>query len=247
MKNRKLIASWLHLVVCLIPTMTVCASPIDTTSLSTFSPKSLSGIAIKPRHSFKPITDFDQRFCYIENVSVSVWGYRIGVLVNDKYKLGLGGYFFNQQKNIAPVVKTDPAEKSLSRHAVYGTIYYEPYLIRKKHWELSTILEAGWGKVYTDSLSKTNESITATASKQKMVPVGVGLSAYLLMPEIKGMHFLTYFGLNGMIGVKKSLGASANTVPMDGLYWSISSAIFIDRIFSDIKNGKKKRRGLIKG
>ena len=58
----------------------------------------------KQKLSLKPTTDFDQRFSFINKEDVNIWGYRIGVIVNDKFKVGIGGYFLNQDTTI---VKTD--------------------------------------------------------------------------------------------------------------------------------------------
>lgn len=55
-----------------------------------------SAIAKHKKRTLKPAGDFDQRFSFVENQPVSIWGYRVGFLVNDKYKTGIGGYFLDQ-------------------------------------------------------------------------------------------------------------------------------------------------------
>lgn len=244
MKSHKCIPFWL-LIVLLQPSVPVLGATVSIDTLrSTQLPGSLTGIQIKARKSIQPMSDFDQRFCFIEKNPVNVWGYRIGVVINGRYKAGVGGYFFQQQKTFSFTDKSKITEGSLTRKAGYGTVFLEPYLFRKKFWELSTILEAGLGNIATDSLIKNNDADIPSNSRQTIMPVGMGLSVNLLLPDIKGMRFLSYFGLNGMIGMKKSLGASASSVPLDGWYWSVSSALFIDRICKDIKRNRKRQAAI---
>ncbi|MBI1692769.1 MAG: hypothetical protein FYV88_4920, partial [Bacteroidetes bacterium] len=110
------------------------------------------------------------------------------------------------------------------------------YLFRKKRWEMSVVFEVGYGVIYTDTLGLQQDWSLRSNSIKSIFPVGAGLSANLIIPDIRGLHFLTYLGLNGMVGIRKTQGSAGG-----GLYWSISSAIFIDRIFTDIKYGVRKK------
>lgn len=214
-----------------------CPIDSDTTIEKSFSVFPATHPIIK-RTGFviKPTGDFDQRFVYIGTNPISIWGYRLGVLVNDQYKLGIGGYFYNQIEEAGKIDKNGVAEIGIKKHASFGTLYFEPYLLRKKRWELSAVLEGGYGKLYTDSIFVQREPSNATKTTRSIFPVGAGISANLILPDIRGFHFLTYLGLNGMVGIRKTPGEGAG-----GLYWSISSAIFIDRIFTDIKFGVRKK------
>src|SRR5882757_262218 len=97
----------------------------------------------------KPTADFDQRFYYIQNRRANVWGYRGGVLIKDKYKLGIGGYYMNEA--VTPAADPHRAVSRTSndnnhRQRLYlGTIYYEPYIIRRELWETSVVFETGYG------------------------------------------------------------------------------------------------------
>ena len=185
----------------------------------------------------KPTGDFDQRFSYINNELVSIWGYRIGVLVKDKFKTGIGGYIvnhnFDQQKFIAGKGWLFQQNTNLS----FGTIYFEPFLIRKKYWESSLVFELGYGKASTDSMYGDIESHTTVKSSHSIVPVGIGFSMNFIMPEINHLHFLTYLGINTMIGLRKTFSKDN----YDSWYWSIGSAIFIDKIYFDCKKKNKSR------
>ena len=194
----------------------------------------------KKKLSLKPAGDFDQRFSFIENEGVSIWGYRIGALVNDVFKVGIGGYFLKQELAGIKLDQGVPINQ-LTKSVYYGTIYYEPFLFRRKRWEMSLVFELGYGKAVLDSTNKIRGRFLTKTEKQDFVPAGMGYSANFIIPDMKGLHFLTYLGLNGMIGLRKAIFESDLKYNFDGWYWSIGSAIFIDKIFSDIAGKNKKK------
>lgn len=50
----------------------------------------------------------------------------------------------------------------------FGTIYFEPYLIRKKLWESSLVFELGYGRVDLDSIKIIRNNQT-TVSENKLL------------------------------------------------------------------------------
>jgi hypothetical protein len=190
------------------------------------------------RPTVKPTGDFDQRFSFIDGKSVSIWGYRIGLLVNDKFKTGIGGYFTKQEVDgVRHDIEGNPIHK-LTRSLYYGTLYFEPYLMRRKVWETSLVFEAGYGSATLDSVNKRGGVFLAKTAKETFVPIGAGLSLNLIIPDIRGLHFLSYIGINSMIGIRKVIYQSEFRENFDGWYWSIGGAIFIDKIFTDISSGR---------
>ena len=197
----------------------------------------------KKKNSLKPASDFDKRFSFIDKEGVSIWGYRLGLAVNNKYKVGIGGYFLKQE---LAGVKLDPGGipiNQLTKNLYYGTIYYEPYLFRRKRWEMSMVFEVGYGRAILDSINKIRGRFLTKTEEQVFVPAGMGYSVYFIIPDIKGLHFLTYIGLKGMIGLRKAAIESDLKYNFDGWYWSIGSPVFIDKIIADI-SGKRKRKAL---
>jgi hypothetical protein len=194
----------------------------------------------KKRLSLKPAGDFDQRFSFIGNGGVNIWGYRIGALVNDTYKVGIGGYFLKQESSGVKLDATGVPINQLTKSLYFGTIYYEPFLFRRKRWEMSMVFELGYGKAELDSSNKIRGRFLTKTEKQDFVPAGMGYSVNFIIPDIKGLHFLTYIGLNGMLGLRKAVFNSDLKYNYDGWYWSIGSAVFIDKIFSDLKGKNKK-------
>ncbi len=195
----------------------------------------------KKKLSLKPAGDFDQRFSFIDKEGVSIWGYRIGLSVNDKYKVGIGGYFLKQESAGIKLDATGTPINQLTKSLYYGTIYYEPFLFRRKRWEMSMVFELGYGKAELDSTNKIRGRFLTKSEKQDFIPAGMGYSVNLIIPEIKGLHFLTYLGLNGMIGLRKAVFNSDLKYNYDGWYWSIGSAVFLDKIISDLAGGKRRR------
>ena len=194
----------------------------------------------KKRLSLKPAGDFDQRFSFISNGGVNIWGYRIGALVNDTYKVGIGGYFLKQELSGVKLDATGVPINQLTKSLYFGTIYYEPFLFRRKRWEMSMVFELGYGKAELDSSNKIRGRFLTTSEKQDFVPAGMGYSVNFIIPDMKGLHFLTYIGINGMLGLRKAVFNSDLKYNYDGWYWSICSAVFIDKIFTDLKGKNKK-------
>lgn len=202
---------------------------------------------INKRTSLKPTGDFDQRFSFIaENKNVSIWGYRIGVMVNDKYKVGIGGYTLNAVFDSSSINNNSNNLQQVKQRLNFGSVYFEPFLFRRKRWEMSLLFELGYGTANIDSTLITRINgvdprtiFTKRQDQIDFIPMSMGLSVNFIIPDMKGFHWLTYFGLNGMIGMRKVWIDRNYRQNYDGMYWSIGTAIFIDRIFTDIS---KKRR-----
>ncbi len=218
-----------------------CCFPIHAQSVDSVvrSTKDTIPAPHKKRISLKPAGDFDQRFSFVEKQGVSIWGYRIGASVNDVYKVGIGGYFLKQDLAGIKLDQGVPINQ-LTKTVYYGTIYYEPFLFRRKRWEMSMVFEVGYGQAIFDSTNKIRGRFLTKTEKQDFFPAGMGYSVNFIMPDFKGLHFLTYLGLNGMIGLRKAILESDLKYNFDGWYWSIGSAIFIDKIFADITGKSKK-------
>jgi hypothetical protein len=197
----------------------------------------------------KPTSDFDQRFYYLPNRVANVWGYRVGILVQDKYKVGIGGYYMDEMVDDADVADNHLAVSRttaipLHRQQLYlGTLYYEPYLIRRRLWETSVVFETGYGRsisIFTDP----NDGSVIDKQNKAFIPAGIGLSLNLKLPPLFGFLPIRWFGINAMAGYRKVLYQEGDNYNYDGAYWSLSGAIFLDRILEDLHywKGKKESR-----
>jgi hypothetical protein len=213
-------------------------------------------VILKKRTSIKPTANLDQRFSLIgSNKDVDIWGYRIGVVINNKYKVGLGGYNvnINFDSNIAKTrVSSNNFTKvsQVNQRIKFGTIYIVPYLIRKKLWELGILFEIGYGQVLIDSFSvvkrynSTGRTLLSTdiktnTGKEPIVPIGTGLTLNFIIPDIKGLHFLSYLGINSIIGIRTVIVESDFKQNYDGFFWSIGGIVYVDRILGDLFKKKK--------
>jgi hypothetical protein len=197
-----------------------------------------------PRHSIQPTTDFDQRFYYVNSERQNVWGYRMGVLINEKYKLGIGGYYMNRKADMevtaSPLSRTTATTITFHKELYLGTVYYEPYLLRKRLWEASIVFETGYGRTvnYTD-----NKSDHAPVDKNNaaLVPAGAGLSFNFKPPVVLNLRCLRWIGINAMAGYRAAVYQQDKEYNYNGAYWSISGAIFLDKMVQDYRRWKRQR------
>jgi len=198
----------------------------------------------RSRYSIKPTTDFDQRFYYTPGEIQNVWGYRAGVLINDKWKLGIGGYYMNKTTDlgIAPTTlsrtSTDPY--TLHKKLYLGTVYYEPYLYRRNLWETSIVFETGYGRTFNYTTDDKTPAVAST-NNSLIIPAGLGLSVNLKLPALLHVQFFRWIGINAMVGYRTTIYQQDKQYNYNGAYWSLSGAIFLDRVFEDFSSWKKQR------
>lgn len=198
-----------------------------------------------PRHhlDIKPTTDFDQRFYYVPGERQNVWGYRAGVLINDKFKLGIGGYYMNQRTDhgvqTTTITGTSTELVSVQQQLYLGTVYYEPYLVRSQLWETSLVFETGYGRTVNATTDKTSSN--TTVQHALLVPAGIGLSVNLKLPPLFHVQGFRWLGINAMGGYRTAVYQQDKQYPYNGAYWSLSGAIFLDRLFEDYRSWKKQR------
>lgn len=216
--------------------------PISAQSASTAD-------TLRPGQNERPdkpkfILELDQRFYYFKDATppllsnpTNVWGARVGFLLPINIKVGLGYYFTNQRLNDAW-----DGYHVRSRRLQYGTIYVEPYYFRRKYWELSSPIEVGVGSARYE--------LTATDTQQPeirrtvAVPLSVGMSVSVKFPSLRGLRPLRWFGVNLMTGYRYTFQHDVPTGPstLNGVYYSISPAVFLDRFYEDFSAWRKSRK-----
>ncbi|MCU0352850.1 MAG: hypothetical protein MUD08_03785 [Cytophagales bacterium] len=196
-------------------------------------------LAVVRKRSIKPAADFDQRFSFIGGQPVNIWGYRLGVLVNEKAKIGVGGYFTRYQTQI---LSSETPDLTREQRLFFGTVFFEPFLFRKEHWEGSIITEAGFGMASIDTRDLTAGSGTSLQARRPFVPIGTGLSLSYKLPPLFGVRAFRWVGLNAMGGYRKTVLGHELNGNYDGFFWSIGGYFFLDRITDDIRQWRRKRR-----
>ncbi|HTL08643.1 MAG TPA: hypothetical protein VL307_10315 [Chitinophagaceae bacterium] len=194
--------------------------------------------------SIKPTTDFDQRFYYCSGERQNVWGYRLGLLVNNAFKVGIGGYYMNASKEVIAganaLSATGTSSYSNHKKLYLGTIYYEPYLLRRQLWELSAVFETGYGRTVNYQLADDTHSMT-TYNNLLILPAGAGLSVNFKLPPFFHLQGFRWLGVNLMAGYRTAVYQEDRHYDYDGAYWSVSGAIFLDRLLDDLQQWKKDR------
>ncbi len=190
------------------------------------------------------IAELDQRFFYFKDRrqplfsnSTNVWGGRAGFLLPSNIKVGAGYYFSNHD-----VDEPWDGHQSIRRRFHYGTAYVEPYFYRRKYWELSAPIEVGVGSVTYQFFGEDDSPLRTV--RTTIVPLSVGISVSLKSPAFFGFKPLRWFGVNLITGYRYTLYDEAPTqlTTLNGLYYSISPAIFLDRIYADYEVWRKKNR-----
>ncbi|HTL82776.1 MAG TPA: hypothetical protein VL651_13780 [Bacteroidia bacterium] len=203
----------------------------------------------KKKNTFKPAFDFDQRFSFIRKKEVNIWGARAGVLINDKFKVGIGAYFLKDKLKSIAIDSGGAPLYHATRDLYFGTLYYEYFLFRFKFVEFSIPLEAGGGKsVFLVYDNATGVQVNRTV--KFFLPTGAGLSLSFKLPPIGKFKPTRWFGINFLAGYRYCAfqGKFENIFPhrfetdYNGPFWSVSGAIFLDRVSDDTKEWKMKRR-----
>lgn len=192
----------------------------------------------------KVIVETDQRFFYFKDAGqpllqnpVNIWGARAGLLLPSNSKVGVGYYFTNQ-----PINEPWGDYQVSYRRLHYATAYVEPYFFRRRFWELSALLEVGLGAARYELLSKSTQE--STQQRNLAVPLSAGLSVSTKFPVLFGIKPLRWFGVNFMTGYRYTLheDVPVGLSTLNGVYYSISPAIFLDRVYQDIGAWRKQRR-----
>jgi hypothetical protein len=194
----------------------------------------------------QPAFDFDQRFYFTKDWRQNIWGYRGGIVINQKYKVGIGAYYENDKQAFLPNSSLAQSFKctevfNLQQKLVMASVYYEPFLYRAELWETSIVSELAYGQVKQAYVFTTNSKLSFE-NKGKVIPFGIGWSVNLKGPILPKFKPISWIGLNLMAGYRTDIlyNSVANT-DFNGWYWSLSGAFFLDRISSDIKEYRKNK------
>lgn len=190
--------------------------------------------------TIKPSFDIDQRFSFINNAPVNIWGARIGLLFNECFKSGFGAYALSNRLKSKKLDQNGNPFYYAQRDVYFGTWYIEPFLIRKEYWELSIPVEVGYGKSYFKVYNGNN--IFLGEEIKPFFPTGSGLSMSVKMPAFFGWKPFRWIGINGLVGYRYSLLSSEFDTNYDGMFWSISITVFFDRVFDDVRYWKNLNR-----
>jgi len=105
---------------------------------------------------------------------------------------------------------------------------------------MSIPIELGFGRSYFKVYdTQTNTFMGSTTTY--FIPSGGGLSLSFKLPAVLGWRPTRWVGINFLAGYRYDFLERYFGTNYDGAYWSISGAIFLDRIQDDIRYWKKKK------
>ena len=107
-------------------------------------------------------------------------------------------------------------------------------------WELSIVFESGYGRNVNYNVDEISNTVIRKLNTI-IVPAGAGLSLNLKLPPLFHKQCFRWFGINAIAGYRKIIYQEDKTYNYDGAYWSLSGAIFLDRILDDYHSFKKRR------
>lgn len=199
-------------------------------------------LSVWKRNNMKVAFDVDQRFTRINKQNnINIWGFRTGVFIKDAYKTGLGMYWSNFA--FKQTIDLQGFSGLTQQQQVrFGTIYYEPFLIRKEIWELSAMGEIGFGNSFY-SYFTSNGSLVFSSAPQRIFPLGVGLSFSVKCPPIGGFVPTRWLALNFIGGYRHNLNNLVDfRGAFDGAFYSVGVTFLMDRFQDDFKSWKQKRK-----
>jgi hypothetical protein len=129
----------------------------------------------------------------------------------------------------------------LKQSLLFGTAYIEPFLLRRKYWELSVPFELGYGQA-SSKVYETSNDLFLRSNSKPFLPTGAGLSLSFKLPAMPHFKPLSWIGINFLAGYRYCLLENVFKTDYDGAFWSISGAIFLDRVSDDIKAWRKQRK-----
>ena len=149
------------------------------------------------------IFNFDARNSIIRGEKAYLFGTKLGLEFNDRWRTGLGFYFLAPPKeytNLPALPPGAPAgiEVPVSQRLFfnYFSVFGEYIIYGSKHWELSAPLSIGYGKITDENYSEAGNLLT-TRKHHVLV----------LEPAVQGHYkVFSWIGIGAGIGYRHVLG-----------------------------------------
>ncbi len=102
------------------------------------------------------------------------------------------------------------------------------------------MFETGYGRTVNYTEDKT-ASPPFNKNNAALVPVGAGLSFNFKPPVLFNLRCFRWIGINAMAGYRAAVYQQDRQYNYNGAYWSISGAIFLDKMLEDYRGWKRHR------
>jgi hypothetical protein len=190
---------------------------------------------------YRPYVNLDRRNSFIRNAPINLNGIQLGVLINEKHAIGLGGYQITEKSQQKVKTKTDKnIDINRQLDMSYLTVFYQCTLIDRRFFELDVQIESGAGKYDLKFYDiQTNKLITERSAGVLVE----GAGPQLTFKPVK------WIGFNTMIGYRFTFEKNPN-LNFNGAYYSYGVWLDIRQIIRDCNYyfiKKPKTRKLLNG
>jgi len=182
---------------------------------------------------YRPYINLDQRNSFIKGQSININGLQLGVLINEKHVIGLGGYNITASSQVKR--KTTGDKNVTITHSLnmsYGTFFYQYVALDKRFWEIDLQCELGGGVYdYTNYNYSTGAKLAKQPSSVNII-VG-GLGPLLAFKPTK------WIGIIVMVGYRFT---SEKTLGFNGAYYSYGVWLDVRQMIRDYNYRVVKKR-----
>lgn len=180
----------------------------------------------------KPQFKFDNRITFNDGQALSITGFDIGVLLNEKLRLTLGYYTMKDRLEAYDYTK-EAEEFGRLVHLKYGSLNTEIIYKDTRYLSLGLPLEIAAGTNTFQNKNITTGEIISTETGA-LIFVNFGVSA-----TFKPMRFL---GLKAIVGYRKTAFNQVEDFNFDGFFTAIGLNLDVRTIITDIKMYRLKKR-----
>jgi hypothetical protein len=181
----------------------------------------------------RPYVNLDQRNSFIKDAPINVNGLQLGVLINDRHVLGIGGYGITsagKQQVKTKFNKINDAKRDLEMK--YLTFFYQYVVIGKRYIELDLQTELGAGKFEIKLTDLSTNKIVVDKSAGMIV---CGAGPLLAIKPFK------WIGIIGMAGYRLTFEKGSN-LNFNGAYYAYGVWLDIRQIVRDYNYFLIKKR-----
>ena len=181
------------------------------------------------------LLSLDQRNSFLEttdnsNTPVDINGIKLGVVMNDRHKTGIGIYSIRDRSRHISRRMGEPADLDFSFR--YITVFYEYLFIYSRHWDIGIPFEAGYGR-YTAFGPTNPPPVPGSRNRDNVYPLGTALDVHFKL--------LRWFSVNGMGGYRHVIN-NTSPVNLSNWFYAIGLSINTRNLYQDGRYYLKKQK-----
>lgn len=184
------------------------------------------------KRSLSPFLVFDSYFSFIGNKSADVWGFKGGVKIDEKWRLGLGYNLLSSdivEQKVLPSEELAYAKNDTVKAQLF--VRYFPVMAEYIHynegnWQISTPLQVGYGQSYFQYFDKNDNK--RRIYKKGVVATQLGVNAQYKV--------LRWVGLTAGVGYRVMLINNKEIdAKMNSPIFAVGIKIYLSEVVKSIK------------